>query len=448
MDVRLLGPLEVRLGDRPIELGPRKQRAVLAMLALDPGRTVSADRLAEGLWGDEPPASGAKMVQLYVSHLRRALEGNGASIVTHGRGYELLLADGDVDATRAAADRRIPCARGARALARRPARGPGRRAVRGGRDPPPRGAAPARGGVRDRRRPRGRPARRGDRRARAARRRAPAARAPARAAHARAVSRRPPVGGAGGLPGGAYRTGRADRRRAGRRAATPARAGARPRPGARPPRGRRGRAGDPTAAVADARARAAHRRGRPDPRRHHRLRHHPSPRPRRAARHRRELRRADRSRQRAHHQADPGWQEPDGDHGRGGSTWVASAGDGTVMRIDRKHDQPVSITVGGAPAALAFAGGSLWVADSESRDVVQVDPGANKVLGQSRSGTRRVRWRSHPARCGSPRASTAALRRSTSAAAAPDRRSAWERTRARSPPAPARCGWPARRRRR
>ena len=52
MDVRLLGPLEVRLEDGPVGLGPRKQRAVLAMLALEPGRTVSADRLAEGLWGD------------------------------------------------------------------------------------------------------------------------------------------------------------------------------------------------------------------------------------------------------------------------------------------------------------------------------------------------------------------------------------------------------------
>jgi DNA-binding SARP family transcriptional activator len=67
VDVRLLGPLEVRLGDGPVQLGPRKQRAVLAMLALEPGRTVSADRLAEGLWGDSLPPSAAKMVQHYVS---------------------------------------------------------------------------------------------------------------------------------------------------------------------------------------------------------------------------------------------------------------------------------------------------------------------------------------------------------------------------------------------
>ena len=75
MDLRLLGPVEARLEDRPIELGPRKQRAVLAMLALEVGRTVSADRLVEGLWGEEPPSSAPKMVQLYVSQLRRAARG-------------------------------------------------------------------------------------------------------------------------------------------------------------------------------------------------------------------------------------------------------------------------------------------------------------------------------------------------------------------------------------
>src|SRR3954447_9006447 len=100
MDLRLLGPIELRLDGRPIELGPRKQRAVLAMLALEAGRTVSADRLAEGLWGDEAPPSGGKMVQLYVSHLRRLLDGDGVRIVTHDRGYELQLDHGEVDSVR------------------------------------------------------------------------------------------------------------------------------------------------------------------------------------------------------------------------------------------------------------------------------------------------------------------------------------------------------------
>ena len=115
MDVRLLGPLEVHLGDGPVELGPRKQRAVLAMLALEAGRTVSADRLAAGLWGDEPPPSAPKMVQLYVSHLRRVLDGD-ASIATRGRGYELQLPEAPSTRSASSACSRSRAAREALAL--------------------------------------------------------------------------------------------------------------------------------------------------------------------------------------------------------------------------------------------------------------------------------------------------------------------------------------------
>ena len=100
MDLQLLGPIEARLGDRTVVLGARKQRALLAMLGLEANRTVSADRLAEGLWGEEPPSSAPKMVQLYVSQLRRLLDGNGATIVTHGRDYELRLPADAVDVAR------------------------------------------------------------------------------------------------------------------------------------------------------------------------------------------------------------------------------------------------------------------------------------------------------------------------------------------------------------
>src|SRR4051812_50216275 len=86
MDVHLLGPVEALLDGRPIALGARKQRAVLAMLALQVGRTVPLDRLAEGLWGDELPSSAAKMVQLYVSRLRRVVAGGAAGIGARGRG--------------------------------------------------------------------------------------------------------------------------------------------------------------------------------------------------------------------------------------------------------------------------------------------------------------------------------------------------------------------------
>ena len=71
MDLRLLGPVEAEVDGRPVTLGTPKQRAVLAMLALDSGRAVAVDRLVDGLRGDDPPASAQKMVQLYVSQLRR-----------------------------------------------------------------------------------------------------------------------------------------------------------------------------------------------------------------------------------------------------------------------------------------------------------------------------------------------------------------------------------------
>ena len=63
---------------RPVvAIGGPKPRALLAMLALDAGSTVSAERLIDGLWGDEPPPTAAKMVQLYVSQLRKAMAAHG-----------------------------------------------------------------------------------------------------------------------------------------------------------------------------------------------------------------------------------------------------------------------------------------------------------------------------------------------------------------------------------
>ena len=70
------------------------------MLGLRANATVSSDELIEGLWGEAAPASGVKMVQLYVSQLRRLLEGTDAEIVTRGRGYELRVDADAVDALR------------------------------------------------------------------------------------------------------------------------------------------------------------------------------------------------------------------------------------------------------------------------------------------------------------------------------------------------------------
>jgi len=101
MQIRVLGPVEARADGRSLALGGSKQRAVLAMLGLEANRTVSADRLIEGLWGERAPASAAKMVQNYVWRLRTVLgEGAGAEIVTRGRGYELRIDPDSVDVGR------------------------------------------------------------------------------------------------------------------------------------------------------------------------------------------------------------------------------------------------------------------------------------------------------------------------------------------------------------
>ena len=56
---RLLGPLEAERDGVTLELGARKQRAVLALLLLDANRVVSTERLIDGLWGDAPPETAA-----------------------------------------------------------------------------------------------------------------------------------------------------------------------------------------------------------------------------------------------------------------------------------------------------------------------------------------------------------------------------------------------------
>jgi DNA-binding SARP family transcriptional activator len=60
MRVAMLGPLRVRgEDDRPIEVGGARLRLLLLRLALDPGRVVTAGRLAEDLWGDDLPVDPA-----------------------------------------------------------------------------------------------------------------------------------------------------------------------------------------------------------------------------------------------------------------------------------------------------------------------------------------------------------------------------------------------------
>jgi len=98
MEFRLLGPLDAVEGTTPVALGSRKPRALLARLLLDANRTVSVERLVDDLWGEEIPHSAVKMVQIYVSQLRKALpEG---VLRTQPPGYLVEVEPGAVDLSR------------------------------------------------------------------------------------------------------------------------------------------------------------------------------------------------------------------------------------------------------------------------------------------------------------------------------------------------------------
>src|ERR1700749_2186164 len=100
MDFAILGPLRVMAGGAPVELKAAKQRALLATLLLaHRDGVVPKERLIDALWGEHPPPTANKALQVYVSQLRRAL-GPERPIVTHPNGYSLRLEPGQLDLER------------------------------------------------------------------------------------------------------------------------------------------------------------------------------------------------------------------------------------------------------------------------------------------------------------------------------------------------------------
>jgi predicted ATPase/DNA-binding SARP family transcriptional activator len=89
LEVRLLGPVQAAADGKAIQLGGRRQQALLALLALEPGRPVPTGRLAEELWQGAPPAGAETTLRSYVSRVRQAL-GRDA-VVAQAGGYALAL---------------------------------------------------------------------------------------------------------------------------------------------------------------------------------------------------------------------------------------------------------------------------------------------------------------------------------------------------------------------
>ena len=99
MEFGILGPLEVRSDAGAMVLGGSRPRAVLAVLLLHPNESVSAERLAVALFGEDAAAGAVKTVRVHVSRLRSAL-GDPDVLVTTTDGYRLRVRPDELDAER------------------------------------------------------------------------------------------------------------------------------------------------------------------------------------------------------------------------------------------------------------------------------------------------------------------------------------------------------------
>ncbi|MEV4675561.1 winged helix-turn-helix domain-containing protein, partial [Actinomadura sp. NPDC049382] len=97
MQFAILGAVEARAGGDAVPIGGPRVRALLAMLLLDAGRLVPAERLIDGLYGEDPPSGAANALQSQVSRLRRAL-GDAAPVEGLPAGYRIAVERDDVDA--------------------------------------------------------------------------------------------------------------------------------------------------------------------------------------------------------------------------------------------------------------------------------------------------------------------------------------------------------------
>ena len=105
MEFRILGPLEAHADGHRIDLGPHKQRALLALLLIHVDRVVPTDRILDELWGDDA-AGKEKALWVHISRLRSALEpqrsdrGESSVLMTRDHGYLIRVDAAAVDARR------------------------------------------------------------------------------------------------------------------------------------------------------------------------------------------------------------------------------------------------------------------------------------------------------------------------------------------------------------
>jgi DNA-binding SARP family transcriptional activator len=101
VEFRILGPLEVVEDGNPVALGTLKERLVLGVLLLHANEFVSRERLIDDLWGEAPPPTARKAVNVYISKLRQTLTRDGHDpIATADGGYRLVVASDLLDVAR------------------------------------------------------------------------------------------------------------------------------------------------------------------------------------------------------------------------------------------------------------------------------------------------------------------------------------------------------------
>lgn len=106
VDFAILGPLEARRSDTMIDLGPPKQKAVLAALLISANQVVSLDRLTEMIWGADVPIRAHGSIQAYIHNLRKVLEpgrpvrSQARVLVTRPPGYVLQVDRDELDSAK------------------------------------------------------------------------------------------------------------------------------------------------------------------------------------------------------------------------------------------------------------------------------------------------------------------------------------------------------------
>jgi basic membrane lipoprotein Med (substrate-binding protein (PBP1-ABC) superfamily)/DNA-binding SARP family transcriptional activator len=100
MNFRILGTVQAEVEGQLVDLGPPKQRALLALLLLNSNQVVATDRLVDLIWGETAPRTAAHSVQIYVSELRKLFADKGGRIETRSPGYVLKVQPEEIDSLR------------------------------------------------------------------------------------------------------------------------------------------------------------------------------------------------------------------------------------------------------------------------------------------------------------------------------------------------------------